>query len=104
MEKVMNPILRAGRRCRYPPRCGISVRGGMPGGPSVVVIVMGIDARHRSARTALERLARSRMDNDVFRWEAAEVLRRAVGFDTWGWAVLDPANADRVRFGAQAHP
>ena len=45
--------------------------------------VMGTDALHRSARNTLGRLARARMDNDVFRWEAAEVLRRAIGFDTW---------------------
>jgi hypothetical protein len=37
---------------------------------------MGTDALHRSARNTLGRLARARMDNDVFCWEAAEVLRR----------------------------
>jgi hypothetical protein len=52
---------------------------------------MGTEALHRSARTTLGRLARARMDNDVFRWEAAEVLRRAIGFDTWCWVLLDPA-------------
>jgi hypothetical protein len=34
---------------------------------------MGSDALHRSARNALARLARARIDNDAFRWEAAEV-------------------------------
>ena len=53
---------------------------------------MGTETRHRSARLTLGRLARARMDNDVFRWEAAEVLRRAIGFDTWGWVLLDPAS------------
>ena len=52
---------------------------------------MGTDTRRRSARFTLGRLARARMDNDVFRWEAAEVLRRAVGFDTWCCVLLDPA-------------
>jgi hypothetical protein len=35
---------------------------------------MGTDPLHRSARNTLARLARARMDNDIFRWEAAEVL------------------------------
>jgi len=35
---------------------------------------MGTDALHRSARNTLARLARARMDNDIFRWEPAEVL------------------------------
>jgi hypothetical protein len=35
---------------------------------------MGTYALHRSARTTLGRLARARSDNDVLRWEAAEVL------------------------------
>jgi DNA-binding CsgD family transcriptional regulator len=38
------------------------------------------------------------MDNDVFRWEAAEVLRRAIGFDTWCWALLDPATGLFTRY------
>ena len=38
------------------------------------------------------------MDNDVFRWEAAEVLRRAVGFDTWCWVLLDPATGMPTRY------
>lgn len=65
-------------------------------GPSLVV--MGAETRHRSARFTLGRLARARMDNDVFRWEAAEVLRRAVGFDTWCWVLLDPATGMPTRY------
>jgi hypothetical protein len=61
---------------------------------------MGTDALHRSARTTLGRLARARMDNDVFRWEAAEVLRRAIGFDTWCWVLLDPATGLPTRYTA----
>jgi DNA-binding CsgD family transcriptional regulator len=61
---------------------------------------MGTDARHRSARSTLARLARARMDNDVFRWEAAEVLRRAIGFDTWCWVLLDPASGLPTRYTA----
>jgi GAF domain-containing protein len=30
------------------------------------------------------------LDNDGFRWEAAAVLRRAVGFDGWCWLLADP--------------
>lgn len=59
---------------------------------------MGAETRHRSARFTLGRLARARMDNDVFRWEAAEVLRRAVGFDTWCWVLLDPATGMPTRY------
>ena len=44
------------------------------------------------------RLARAHMDNDVFRWEAAEVLRRAIGFDTWCWVLLDPASGLITRY------
>ncbi len=40
------------------------------------------------------------MDNDVFRWEAAEVLRRAIGFDTWCWVLLDPATGLPTRYTA----
>jgi DNA-binding CsgD family transcriptional regulator len=56
------------------------------------------DALHRSARNTLGRLARARMDNDVFCWEAAEVLRRAIGFDTWCWVLLDPATGLPTRY------
>jgi len=65
-------------------------------GPSLGV--MGAETRHRSARFTLGRLARAPMDNDVFRWEAAEVLRRAVGFDTWCWVLLDPATGMPTRY------
>jgi hypothetical protein len=59
---------------------------------------MGNDALHRSARNTLARLARARMDNDVFRWEAAEVLRRAIGFDTWCFVLLDPTTGLPTRY------
>jgi DNA-binding CsgD family transcriptional regulator len=59
---------------------------------------MGTDARHRSARGTLGRLARARMDNDVFRWEAVEVLRRAIGFDTWCFVLLDPTTGLPTRY------
>ena len=59
---------------------------------------MGTDALHRSARNTLGRLARARMDNDVFCWEAAQVLRRAIGFDTWSWVLLDPGAGLPTRY------
>jgi DNA-binding CsgD family transcriptional regulator len=59
-----------------------------------------MDAVRRSARNALGRLARAQMDNDVFRWEAAQVLRRAIGFDTWCWVLLDPATGLPTRYTA----
>jgi DNA-binding CsgD family transcriptional regulator len=42
------------------------------------------------ARRELAQLATARLDNDRFRWEAAAVLRRAVGFDGWCWLLADP--------------
>jgi len=30
------------------------------------------------------------MDNDVFRYEAVEVLHSAIGFDAWNWTLIDP--------------
>jgi hypothetical protein len=64
------------------------------------VVVIEIDTVHGSARNTLARLARARMDNDVFRWEAAEVLRRAIGFDTWCWTLLDPVTGLPTRYTA----
>jgi DNA-binding CsgD family transcriptional regulator len=61
---------------------------------------MATDAVRRSAGNTLGRLARARMDNDVFRWEAAEVLQRAIGFDTWCWVLLDPATGLPTRYTA----
>jgi DNA-binding CsgD family transcriptional regulator len=46
-------------------------------------------ARNR-ARTDLARLAGARLDNDGFRWEAAAILRRVIGFDGWCWLLADP--------------
>ncbi len=42
------------------------------------------------ARTDLGRLASARLDNDAFRWEAAAILRRVIGFDGWCWLLADP--------------
>lgn len=42
------------------------------------------------ARTDLARLAAARLDNDGFRWEAAAILRRVIGFDGWCWLLADP--------------
>jgi len=44
----------------------------------------------RSARSTLARLVQADLDNDTFRLEAAVVLRQAIGFDWWCWALLDP--------------
>ena len=44
----------------------------------------------RRARSALARLARAGLDNDSFCFEAAAIMRQAVGFDWWGWALADP--------------
>ena len=64
------------------------------------LVVMGTDALRRSARATLGRLVRARMDNDVFRWEAAEVLRRAIRFDTWSWVLFDPVTDLPTRYTA----
>jgi DNA-binding CsgD family transcriptional regulator len=44
------------------------------------------------ARSDLARLVAARLDNDGFRWEAAAILRRAVGFDGWCWMLTDPGS------------
>jgi DNA-binding CsgD family transcriptional regulator len=51
---------------------------------------MGTDTARDRARADLTRLTGARLDNDGFRWEAAAVLRRAVGFDGWCWLLADP--------------
>jgi DNA-binding CsgD family transcriptional regulator len=51
---------------------------------------MGTNSARDRARADLARLAAARLDNDGFRWEAAAVLRRAVGFDGWCWLLADP--------------
>lgn len=51
---------------------------------------MGTNTARDRARADLARLAAARLDNDGFRWEAALVLRRAVGFDGWCWLLADP--------------
>jgi DNA-binding CsgD family transcriptional regulator len=42
------------------------------------------------AHSELARLAAARLDNDGFRWNAAAILRRAIGFDGWCWMLTDP--------------
>lgn len=44
----------------------------------------------RRARAALARLIRAEIDNDSFRYEAAAILREAIGFDWWCWPMYDP--------------
>jgi DNA-binding CsgD family transcriptional regulator len=44
----------------------------------------------RRARSVLARLTRAELDNDSFRYEAAAILRQAVGFDWWCWPLIDP--------------
>jgi hypothetical protein len=51
----------------------------------------------RRARSTLLRLLRSDLDNDSFRWEAARVLRDAIGFDWWCWTLVDPVAAPPTR-------
>lgn len=38
----------------------------------------------------MARLVAARLDNDGFRWEAAAILRRVIGFDGWCWLLADP--------------
>jgi DNA-binding CsgD family transcriptional regulator len=52
--------------------------------------IMGTNTATDRARADLARLTEARLDNDGFRWEAAAVLRRAVGFDGWCWLLTDP--------------
>jgi len=59
---------------------------------------MPTDTARRSARSALARLARADLDNDAFRLEAADVLRRAIGFDWWCWTLLDPGTRLPTRY------
>jgi len=51
---------------------------------------MGANNARVRARTDLARLAAARLDNDGFRWEAAAILRRVIGFDGWCWLLTDP--------------
>jgi DNA-binding CsgD family transcriptional regulator len=51
---------------------------------------MGANTTKDRARADLARLAAARLDNDGFRWEAASILRRAIGFDGWCWLLTDP--------------
>jgi DNA-binding CsgD family transcriptional regulator len=52
---------------------------------------MGANRAKERAHSELARLAAARLDNDGFRWEAAAILRRAIGFDGWCWQLTDPA-------------
>jgi DNA-binding CsgD family transcriptional regulator len=51
---------------------------------------MSANSAKDRARRDLARLAAARLDNDGFRWEAAAILRRAIGFDGWCWLLADP--------------
>jgi len=51
---------------------------------------IAVRAARRRARSALARLTRADLDNDSFRYEAAAILRQAVGFDWWCWPLADP--------------
>jgi DNA-binding CsgD family transcriptional regulator len=51
---------------------------------------MGDNKSKDRARRDLARLASARLDNDGFRWEAAAILRRVIGFDGWCWLLADP--------------
>ena len=51
---------------------------------------MAANSAKDRARTDLARLAAARLDNDGFRWEAAAILRRVIGFDGWCWVLADP--------------
>jgi DNA-binding CsgD family transcriptional regulator len=51
---------------------------------------MGTNGVKDRARSELARLAAARCDNDAFRWEAASILRHAIGFDGWCWMLADP--------------
>lgn len=59
--------------------------------------VSATTARGR-ARSALIRLARAKLDNDSFQYEAAAILRRAVGFDWWCWPLADPGAGLPTRY------
>lgn len=60
-------------------------------------------ARSR-ARSALDRLARAGLDDDSFRYEAAAVLRQAVGFDWWCWPMIDPGARLPTRYAGVDSP
>jgi len=51
---------------------------------------MGASSVRDRARTDLAQLAAARLDNDAFRWEAAAILRRVIGFESWCWLLADP--------------
>src|SRR5436305_10900059 len=59
---------------------------------------MPTETSRRRARAEIARLARADLDNDEFRWEAARVLRQAIGFDWWCWTMLDPAAGLPTRY------
>lgn len=56
------------------------------------------------ARSALTRLTGARLDNDAFRYEAAQILRHAVGFDWWCWPLLDPGIQLPTRYAGVESP
>ncbi len=53
---------------------------------------MAVRPGAEATELALARLMRACPDGEAFRGEAIGLLRRAVGFDGWCWARLDPAS------------
>lgn len=51
---------------------------------------MATSSAKNRARADITRLAAARLDNDAFRWEAAAIVRRVIGFDGWCWLLADP--------------
>ena len=53
---------------------------------------MGTNGAKDRVSSELARLVADQLDDDEFRWEAAAVLRRAIGFDGWHWILTDPGS------------
>lgn len=58
----------------------------------------------RRAASALARLTRAELDNDSFRYEAAAILRPAIGFDWWCWPLADPGARLPSRYVGEVTP
>ncbi len=59
---------------------------------------MASETARRRARSSLERLVQSPLDTDSLRREAVEILRGAIGFDWWCWALIDPGSRLPTRY------
>jgi DNA-binding CsgD family transcriptional regulator len=74
-------------------RFGIPRRGGCPtarASPKLLDVTGPSTTTRRNIADALWRLSKSTLDDAAFRQEAVAMLRRAVDFDAWCWALLDP--------------